>query len=339
MRGKSRTIARRGGVVELASPIRVLVVDDSAFMRAVITRLLTADPELEVVGTARDGLEAVEKARALRPDVVTLDVEMPRLDGLSALRRIMAECPCPVVMVSSLTQEGAATTVRALALGAVDFVPKPSGPVSLDLHRVGAELVRKVKVAAGVPRQRLQPWAGAGTPARAGDTRSDRSTAVAGGRVARVRLGARPLESGCVHPVPAGSSQAGSPPWPTPRKLSHLVVIAASTGGPGVLYRLLGVLPPGLQAGLLVVQHMPAGFTAALAQHLDESCALVVREARDGDVLQDGMVLVAPGDHHLLVEAGGRLRLDQGPPRHGVRPAADVTLESIPPALAPRTLV
>ncbi|HEY8414792.1 MAG TPA: chemotaxis response regulator protein-glutamate methylesterase [Thermaerobacter sp.] len=329
-------------MVELASPIRVLVVDDSAFMRSVITRLLTADPELQVVGTARDGLEAVEKTRALRPDVVTLDVEMPRMDGLSALRRIMAEYPCPVVMVSSLTQQGAATTVRALALGAVDFVPKPSGPVSLDLHRVGAELVRKVKVAAGVPRQRLQPWERAGTPTRVAGARPDGPAPAAGARVARAPLGDHttgPEAAPADATGRSGSSEAGSPRAPTPRRLSHLVVIASSTGGPGVLYRLLGALPAGLQAGLLVVQHMPAGFTAALAQHLDQSCALVVREAQDGDVLRDGMVLVAPGDYHLLVEAGGRLRLEQGPPRHGVRPAADVTLESIPPDLAPRTLV
>lgn len=295
-------------MVVLASRIRVLVVDDSAFMRGVIGRLLAADPMLEVVDTARDGLEAVAKTRALRPDVVTLDVEMPRLDGLAALRRIMAECPCPVVMVSSLTREGALTTVRALALGAVDFVAKPSGAVSLDLHRVAEELVRKVKLAAGVPRERLRPG-----PA-------DGHTAAPS--------------------TPAGRLPRGpaSPPVPPARGLSNLVVIAASTGGPGVLYRLLGALPAGLRAGVLVIQHMPAGFTRALAEHLDQACPLAVREARAGDILRDGVVFVAPGDHHLLVEAGGRLRLDQGPPRHGVRPAADVTLESIPASLAPRTL-
>ncbi|HEY8393475.1 MAG TPA: chemotaxis response regulator protein-glutamate methylesterase [Thermaerobacter sp.] len=330
------------------SPIRVLVVDDSAFMRSVITRLLTADPDLEVVDTARDGLEAVEKTRALCPDVVTLDVEMPRLDGLSVLRRIMAECPCPVVMVSSLTQKGAATTVRALALGAVDFVPKPSGPVSLDLHRVGAELVRKVKVAASVPRERLRSRAAGGTPYRRA---AHRFSPRAAGRPGHAPPGSEDghRAGGARAPGPAaapdtgraaaqpGAGDGSGPPLPA-RPLSHLVLIAASTGGPGALYRLLGALPAGFPAGVLVVQHMPAGFTTALAEHLDQTCSLAVREARAGDMLRDGIVLVAPGDHHLLVEPGGRLRLEQGPPRHGVRPAADVTMESIPPALAARTL-
>lgn len=284
----------------MAPPVRVLVVDDSAFMRRVISELLAADPELEVVATARDGMEAVEKAAALRPDVVTLDVEMPRLDGLAALERIMAEAPCPVVMVSSLTQHGAEATVRALALGAVDVVPKPSGPISLDLHMVRDELVRKVKVAARVSRDRLRvPPAGRVSP-----------------------------PPGRVSPPPA------TPPPPPRRELSALVVIAASTGGPGVLYRLLGALPGTLRAAVVVVQHMPPGFTRALADHLDQVSGLTVREAETGALLRDGLAFVAPGGRHLVVEPGGRLRLDEGPPRHGVRPAADVTMESVPAPLA-----
>lgn len=285
--------------------IRVLVVDDSAFMRRVIADLLGSDPAIEVVGVARDGEEAVAKAAALAPDVVTLDVEMPRMDGLEALRRIMATAPCPVVMVSSLTRHGADVTVRALALGAVDFVPKPSGPVSLDLHRVRDELVRKVKVAARVPRERLRGLAPGG-PVRPG----------AGGGA----------------PGAAGSARLGG------RGLTAAVVVAASTGGPGALYRLLGGLPGDLRAGVLVIQHMPAGFTRSLAAHLDQVSGLAVREAAEGDRLEDGVALVAPGGFHLRVRPDGTVELDQGPPRHGVRPAADVTMESLPEGLARRTV-
>lgn len=284
--------------------IRVLVVDDSAFMRKRISDLLATDPGVQVVGAARDGLDALDQVGRLLPDVVTLDVEMPGLNGLEALARIMANHPRPVVMVSSLTQRGTDATVRALAMGAVDFVPKPSGPVSLDLHRVRDELVRKVKAAARVPvgslRSEARP-AGATVPAAS--------------------------------PDPGGRRIAGS------RALTGLVVVASSTGGPGALYRLLQPLPPGLKAGLLVVQHMPPAFTRSLAAHLDQVSRLTVREAAAGDRPADGLALVAPGGTHLVLTPAGNVQLDSGPPRHGVRPAADVTLDSIPESLWRRTLV
>lgn len=285
----------------MSDPVRVLVVDDSAFMRKVISDLLGSDGSLAVIGTARDGLDALEKAAALQPDVVTLDVEMPRLDGLATLRRLMAEQPRAVVMVSSLTRSGADATVRALALGAVDVVAKPSGAVSLDLHVVRDELVRKVKAAAQVAPRHLRPAGG---------------TAV--WEPQPVRRDVKPA-------VGTG--------------LSRLVVVAASTGGPGALHRLLGPLPSGLPAGLLVVQHMPAGFTRSLAAHLDQSSGLTIREAAAGDRLTDGLALVAPGGHHLTLTAGGGVELSSAPHRHGVRPAADVTLESVPNALVRRCLV
>lgn len=283
-------------------------------MRKVITGLLESDPELTVVGTARDGLEAMEKAIGLAPDVVTLDVEMPRLDGLGALKGIMAQRPLPVVMVSSLTHAGADATIQALALGAVDFVPKPSGAVSLDLHKVRDEMVRKVKVAARTTPGRLRPWLrGAGA-----------------GRVAPVAPASATAPTRL--PGPSGGQ-------PVTGGLTRLVVVAASTGGPGALYRLLGPLPADLRAGLVVVQHMPPGFTRSLAAHLDQVSALRVREAAAGDRLADGLALVAPGGFHLVLAAGGVVALDTGPPRHGVRPAADVTLESVPADLARRALV
>lgn len=264
--------------------VRVLVVDDSAFMRKVLADLIGSQPDLVVVGTARDGEEALARVEELDPDVVTLDVEMPRLDGLAALERIMARCPRPVVMVSSLTRPGAEATVRALALGAVDFVPKPSGAISLDMGRVAAELWQKIRVAARVPRERL----GRKRPFLAAGPRSG----------------------------PGGG-------------LSRVVVIGASTGGPAALMEVIPVLPGGLAAGILVVQHMPPGFTASLARHLDQAASLPVREAEEGDLLIDGLVLVAPGNRHLRVDARGRVSLSMDPREHGVRPAVDVTLASV----------
>lgn len=284
-------------------PIRVLVVDDSAFMRRVLTDLLQSDPDVQVVGTARDGQDALGKVAALAPDVITLDVEMPRLDGLATLAQLMASDPRPVIMVSSVTQEGADATLRALALGAVDFVPKPSGAISLDMYRTQADLVHKVKAAAAVGPERLR----------------------------RLRAVApepeRPVFPATVGPgAPAG-------------QLSRLVVVAASTGGPGALLRLLHPLPARLAAGLLIVQHMPAGFTRSLAQHLDQATPLRVQEAAPGDRLVDGLALVAPGGCHLRLDGSGRVMLDDGPSRHGVRPAADVTMETLPLDLARGALV
>jgi two-component system chemotaxis response regulator CheB len=259
--------------------VRVLVVDDSAFMRSVLRRFLT-EGGLEVAGVARDGDEAIAQVAALRPDVVTLDVEMPRRDGLETLRAIMAAQPTPVVMVSSLTTAHAAVTLEALAAGAVDFVAKPTGP---DLEAVRAQLVRTVQAAA---RARLRP--------------------LAGGPVRRAVLG-------------PGRAARGY----------GLVVIGCSTGGPQALRQVVPALPADLPAPVLVVQHMPAGFTAALAERLDREAALRVREAAHGDRLEAGQVLVAPGGRHLVVTAAGRVALHDEPPEHGVRPAVDVTLRSV----------
>ncbi len=276
--------------------VRVLVVDDSAFMRKVISDLVARQPDLVVVGTARDGEEALARVEELDPDVVTLDVEMPRVNGLEALAGIMERSPRPVVMVSSLTRPGAEATVRALSLGAVDFVAKPSGAISLDMMRVAEELWQKIRVAARVPRERLR--ASAAVKPRGGGAAAE----------AWVRTEARP--------VPGG-------------RLSRVVVVGASTGGPAALMEVIPGLPAGLAAGVLVVQHMPAGFTASLARHLDGNSRLPVKEAEEGDVLTDGRVLVAPGNRHLLLDAAGRVALSLDPPEHGVRPAVDVTLAAV----------
>ncbi len=272
--------------------IRVLVADDSAFMRhAIATKVLNA-PDIEVVGTARDGQDAVDQADRLRPDVITLDVEMPRLNGLDALREIMRRRPIPVVMLSSLTQAGAETTIRALELGALDFVAKPSGAISLDIQAVRDELLEKVRHAA-----------------RAG---------------ARGLLARRSAAPAPVTVRPPGAS----PPRPL-RAGANLVVIGASTGGPRALREVTSLLRADESTAYLLVQHMPAGFTKPLAERLSLTSELTIKEAQPGDRPAPGFALMAPGDYHLWLDRLGRIELGQGPRRHGVRPSIDITLESV----------
>lgn len=279
----------------MPNPTTVLVVDDSAFMRKMITEVLSGDPELRVVGQARDGADALKKMTELRPDVVTLDVEMPVMDGYEALSQIMRQQPTPVVMLSSLTQAGAEATIRCLQLGAVDFVSKPSGAISLDIARIGADIVAKVKVAA---KARIKS-AGAAAPPR-------------------------PV----IVPAPAGppARPNGSP---ATARTAKLLVIGSSTGGPRALQTLIPALPVELGVPIVIVQHMPAGFTTSLARRLNDESPYTVREAADGDTLQAGCALVAPGGRHLQFDARGVARLTDEPPVHGVRPSIDVTLASL----------
>lgn len=266
-------------------PVRVLVVDDSAFMRHAIERLLGKLPGISVVGTASDGVEAVQKVMQLRPDVVTMDVEMPRMDGVAAVGEIMQTFPTPIVMVSTLTTEGAETTMRALEAGAVDFIAKPSH-LSTQISNVGDEL------AAAVHRAR-------------------------GARVTRKR----PAALGLFSKTPGSVSSSVSS--------ATIAVIGSSTGGPPALTEVIPHLPADLPAGVVVVQHMPAGFTGALARRLDQLSPLHVREASEGDTVAAGQVLVAPGDYHLVVGRDRRVHLHQGPQLHGVRPSVDITLDSV----------
>lgn len=271
-----------------ARPLRVLIVDDSAFMRRAIERLLTAHPGVTVVGQAADGMEAVQKALQLRPDVITMDVEMPRMDGVSAVAEIMQTVPTPIVMVSTLTHEGTATAIRALEAGAVECVGKPSG-LSADLVNVGEKLFEAVQRASQARLTRRRPAAPA-PPV--------------------VRLPERPRLTGSQQPA------------------KYAVVIGSSTGGPPALTQVVPHLPAGLNAAVVVVQHMPPGFTGALARRLDGLSPLPVAEAQEGDVLLPGRVLIAPGDFHLIIGRDRRVRLDRGPTVHGVRPSVDVTLFS-----------
>lgn len=274
----------------MTKKVNVLVVDDSAYMRKVVSGMLQSDEAIFVVDTARDGLDAIEKIKTYKPDVVTLDVEMPKLDGLAALERIMKECPTPVIMLSSLTQDGSETTVKALTIGAVDFVGKPSGTISLDIDKVKEELIAKIKVAARASIRNLRlPF-----------------------------------------PKPFSHRPSVSAPAPIISRVapSKLVVIGSSTGGPNALQQVIPRLPGNLAAAVLVVQHMPPGFTKSLAKRLNEVSQLEVCEAQEGDAIQNGKVYIAPGAYHMVLRSKTHLGLNQDPPVHSVRPAVDVTLES-----------
>ena len=273
-----------------SEPKRVLVVDDSAFMRQLASQVIATSGEFVVAGTARNGYDALKQIRALDPDIVTLDVDMPELDGLGALACIMNETPRPVVMLSAgTTGNGISATVRALELGAVDFVLKPSGAISLDLARIGDRLLEALRAAA-----RANP---------------------AGLRA----IAHRTLPRGAT-PVSVDTVDAGAVP------ATNVVVIAASTGGPRALAAILPRLPRSLTAAVLVVQHMPAGFTKSFAQRLDTMSPMHTDEARHGEAIVNGRVYVAPGGLHMTVRGDGgatAIALDDGPPLWGVRPAAD----------------
>ncbi|MCX7828436.1 MAG: chemotaxis response regulator protein-glutamate methylesterase [Thermanaerothrix sp.] len=279
--------------------VRVMVVDDSAFMRKVIGDMLASDNRFDVVARVRDGEEALQKLSEADPDVITMDVEMPRKNGLEALREIMERRPTPVVMVSSLTKEGAEVTLQALSLGAVDFVTKPSGTISLDMHKVEEELRQKVWVASTVDRSRLKPG---GLPKRPAREVS---------KLPAAPLGALPR-----------------------RKLQRvdLVLIASSTGGPRALQEVIPNLRGDFPCPILVVQHMPRGFTSSFAQRLDDASPLRVVEGYDGLKPQKGMAVIAPGGYHMVVERSGPdlvCRLSDAPPVRSVKPAADMLFMSV----------
>ncbi len=282
-----------------ASPIRVLVVDDSAFMRKMVSEILARDPALCVVGQARDGEDALVKLAALQPDVITLDVEMPVLDGYGTLAQIMQRRPTPVLMLSSLTQAGADATLRCLEMGAVDVIGKPSGAISLDIEKIAAELIAKVKAAAEASVSSRT----AGSPLPVAD------------KTPGLRLAAATPTSGSE--LRAGRDQIKA------------LVIGASTGGPRALQALVPALPADLGVPIVIVQHMPAGFTASLARRLEQTSPFTAKEAEDGDRLRPGQILVAPGGFHLQFDAGGAARLSTEPPIHGVRPAVDITFASL----------
>ncbi len=269
--------------------IRVMVVDDSAFMRFAIAQQLNEDPELQVVSTVSDGREALRLIPQVQPDVVTLDVEMPHLDGLSTLREIMKSFPRPVIMFSSLTKEGAAETIQALMLGAIDFIAKPDN--RLDIRAAMGDMVTKIKTAS---RAKVKATA------------------------------ARHLLVPAPQPV-----NTREKPVRSYSKITPVVMIGSSTGGPGALNEIVPALPASLSSPVVVVQHMPAGFTRSLAERLNSISPLKVKEAEPGDRLLVGQVLIAPGGFHMTFDESEQVSLNQKPAVHGVRPAVDVTLNSL----------
>ena len=280
------------------SQVRVLIVDDSAFMRTVLARMVGSDPSLWVVGTAASGSEALQKIVSLDPDVITLDVQMPGLDGLQTLRRIQAEFPRPVIMVSSTTLKDAESTLSALAAGAFDYVPKQLSATSLDILDIRDDLVAKIKAAAESRRSKEQ---------------ASKEHAI---------LPRKPPQ-----PVTMPITRASS-------SVSAIVVMGISTGGPTALEEILPTLPGDLPVPILLVQHMPVGFTAPFANRLNNLCAISVREASQGEILQPGVVYLAPAGSHMTVHrpTNARTLICLTPSKPDIRlhiPSADVTMQSV----------
>lgn len=281
------------------SRIRVLIVDDSALVRQLLTEMLSADREIEVVGVANDAHAAREKIKALNPDVLTLDVEMPKMDGITFLRNLMRLRPMPVVMVSSLTERGADVTLDALALGAVDYLPKPKIDVAATLSGYSAELIEKVKAAARARVRALDP---------------------------------RQVPSGVIKPSYDASIviPEGSPPRHL-RTTDRIIAIGASTGGTEAIKRVLTGFPPD-SPGVVIAQHIPKAFSGPFAQRMNSCCQLTVYEAQDGQQILPGHAYIAPGDRHLLVLRDGAryvCRLDDGPPVNRHKPSVDVLFRSV----------
>ena len=300
--------------------IRLLVVDDSAFMRKVLSDLFKNESDFVVVDVARNGVEAVEKVVQHSPDVVTLDIEMPLMDGLTALEKIMSVKPTPVVMVSSLTKAGADATIRALSLGAVDFVAKTAGAISR-IDEISNELLQKCRAASKVSGIRLQTSAPKPLVMKAG-------------------TGFQPVK-----PTPAVQVEkiASTPTIipPISGVSDWIVAIGTSTGGPRALQEVLTKLPGNLPCPTIVVQHMPPGFTRSLAERLNTLCALNVKEAEDNDRLVAGTVFVAPGDFHLTIRREGGaafVKLNKDPAIGGLRPAVDPMMVSVAEVYGSRTV-
>jgi two-component system, chemotaxis family, protein-glutamate methylesterase/glutaminase len=282
---------------------RVLIVDDSAFMRKVLETIFNADPQLQVAGHAKDGREAVALAESLKPDVITMDINMPHMDGLQATAQIMTTNPRPIVIVSSESREGASSTLKALELGAIEFVAKPSGAIDLDMQSVREELLRKVKMAAKVRVVR--------TASRLAATLQSASSAPAHTPISR--------------PAPSVQSTSAGLDQRFP-----VVVLAASTGGPATVMRLAPGFTKEFPAAVILVQHMPAAFTTQYAAQLAEFTEIRVKEAEHGETLLPGNFYICPGGQHLKVNPLGRVLLDGASGRiNGYLPNIDVTMESV----------
>lgn len=299
-------------------PITVLVVDDSGFFRRRVCELLSTDSRIKPIGTASNGREAVEKAIELKPDVITMDYEMPVLDGISAVREIMQKAPVPVLMFSSLTHEGARVTLGALEAGAVDYLPKNFEDISRRPDELAKVLCEKV---IEVSRSRRGALASSTRVSRPVPARAPVTTTVRQDRVVPAPAVRTPV-------VPKRPESPVTHSKPQPRHFD-LVAIGTSTGGPMALQTVLTQLPANFPAPLLLVQHMPAAFTGAFAERLNSLCKIQVKEAQDGDVLKPGLALLAPGGKQMVVDKRGTcVRILPGDERLNYKPCVDVTFGS-----------
>jgi len=318
-------------------PIKVIIVDDSNFMRRAISNLISRDPGIKVIATARDGYEAVELVRNLEPDVVTLDIEMDGMSGIETLEKIMQVHPVPVLMVSAYTSEGANVTVEALRLGAVDFIEKPSGVVSVDMHTVSESLVRKVKMAAKAQPKVLGPVSRPRQPRKVIPIEPVQPP--------------RPMEVPSRPPLPSippapSSVPPADPRRPVPADLPQprIIAIGSSTGGVQALQHLLGGLPENFELPIVIVQHMPAKFTRSFASDLDRSVPVMVREAEDGTPLRPGVAYVAPGGIHMIVAPLQDrpnqycIRLTEHPSDLLLKPAADILFATVAEVFGPTAI-
>ena len=299
--------------------VKVLVVDDSGFFRRRVSEILSADPTIQVVGTATNGKEAIDQAIALKPDVITMDYEMPMMDGITAVRHIMQRCPTPVLMFSSLTHEGARVTLDALDAGAVDFLPKNFEDISRNPEKVKQLLCEKVH---SISRSNRRSLFSAPAPAPAPVATPTAPTS------SFARPAPAPVPRPTVAPVraPAPAATAHSPA--PKRKAYKLVAIGTSTGGPVALQRVLTQLPANFPAPIVLVQHMPAAFTKAFAERLDKLCRISVKEAEDGDILRPGLALLAPGGKQMMVDGRGAIKILPGDERLNYKPCVDITFGS-----------
>lgn len=295
--------------------VKVLVVDDSGFFRRRVSEILSSDPNIQVIGTATNGREAIDKAIELKPDVITMDYEMPMMDGITAVRQIMQRCPTPVLMFSSLTHEGARVTLDALDAGAVDFLPKNFEDISRNPEKVKRLLCEKVNTISRSNRRYSSAAAAVATPVA---------------RPASAPSGLAPAA-----PRTAAPAQASAAPR---RKAYRLVAIGTSTGGPVALQRVLTQLPASFPAPIVLIQHMPAAFTKAFAERLDKLCNIRVKEAEDGDLLRPGLALLAPGGKQMMVDGRGAIRILPGDERLHYRPCVDVTFGSAAKAFHDKVL-
>ncbi|MGE4497113.1 MAG: chemotaxis response regulator protein-glutamate methylesterase [Deferribacterales bacterium] len=284
--------------------IKVLIVDDSALMRKKVREMLESDPDIEVIGTARDGQDGVAKARALRPDVITMDINMPVMDGLTALCIVIEEGICPVIMLSSLTQEGASTTFEAMELGAFDYVAKPGGTVSVNISEVRDDLVWKVKAAAGTGVGKLR------------------------------RRTAKPQKKILTVETEESEELLGLDDYPA-------VCIGISTGGPKTIFDVLPELDKNFPAALFMVQHMPPTFTATYAKRLNDYCKILVKEAEAGEEIRPGVCYLGKGGFHMTLyrKPGGRfiIRLTKKPDHHFI-PSVDVMMDSVRSCFGEKTI-